>query len=260
MRPARGSPARTGPERPPRRLARVKPLLLVRNDTVDTFGLATSALEGAGAHLAVVDAQAGEALPELDGVSGVVMFGGSMNVDEVEDYPFLRDVRCLTRRAIDERVPYLGICLGGQILTRALEHPVVRAPVRQIGFKPLQVTSTGAGDPLASVFASGDHVFHWHEDMIELPEGAELLASSDAVPVQAYRSGPRAWGFQFHFEVDAEEIELWLEDFRDGLEEKWGSSPERIRAEAAQHLPGQQEKGREVFRRFAAIVSDGDAR
>jgi GMP synthase-like glutamine amidotransferase len=233
----------------------VRPLLLVKNDPLETFGLAPSEFADAGAPFSEVDAHAGEAFPELQEISGVVMFGGSMNVDQVGEFPFLSDVRGLTRRAVDAGIPFLGICLGGQILARALGHAVPKAPLREIGFEAVSVTAAGQSDPLASSFTTGDRVFHWHEDMVELPEGATLLATSEHVPVQAYRAGEVAWGFQFHFEIDRPEIDLWLDD-ADGpdLEGTWGKSAARVRAEAEELLPAQETKGRRAFRRFAGIA------
>jgi len=234
----------------------VDPLLLVKNDPEDTFGIAPAVLEAAGIPFSTVDAYGGQAFPTLDAISGVVLFGGTMNVDQVDDYPFLSAVRALTVEVLETGRPLLGICLGGQVLARALGYEVPRAPVREIGFEPLRPTPAAGRDDLLEVFADGDRVFHWHEDMIELPGGAELLATSGEIPVQAYRVGTNAWGFQFHFEVDRAEIELWLADMDPvELERGWGKSPRRILDETDAHLSDQQDKGREIFLRFARIAA-----
>ena len=103
----------------------MKPLLLVRNDGFETYGLAVPALRSAGAELMLVDAFEGQPLPSLSEVAGVVMLGGTANADQVERHPFLLDDRRLTRQAVDAGVPYLGICLGAQILARALDRKSV---------------------------------------------------------------------------------------------------------------------------------------
>jgi GMP synthase (glutamine-hydrolysing) len=237
----------------------VKPVLLVRNDPVETFGVAVRALEGAGAPVRILDATDPAApRPSLDELSGVVMLGGTMNVDEVDEHPFLKENRDLTREAVDRGVPYLGICLGAQMLARALDARVWRAEVKEVGFEPLRPFPTAAGDPLLSVWSDGDMVFQWHQDTMELPQGAEQLAAGDRIAVQAYRVGDRAWATQFHFEIDAAELDLWVDDasqFMD-LREVWGKSPAEIRGESARHMVEHEAKGTEMFRRFARIAAE----
>lgn len=235
----------------------MKPVLLVRNDRFETFGLAVSALEGAGADLRIVDpTRPGEPFPDLGEVSAVVMFGGTANADEIDEHPFLLHDRELTREAVDRRVPYLGICLGAQILARAFDRPVVRAPQRELGFEPVHPTAAAADDPLLSVFGDGDRGFQWHQDTFELPAGATLLATGEDVPLQAYRVGDLAWGIQWHFEIDGAELEMWLDeaDALMDLKAVWGKSADETRVEAKEHLAAHEDRGREVFRRFANVV------
>ena len=166
--------------------------------------------------------------------------------------------RDMVRReeALRREVPLLGVCLGAQLMARALGVPVVRARRREFGFVPIRLTEAGSSDPLLSAFASGVHVFQWHEDTFDLPPGAHLLATGDEVRVQACRVGRRAWGVQFHPEMTEPEIEGWLADTGPGLARSWGKSAGQIRAELAQHLPDQQARGRELFRRFARLVGE----
>ena len=98
------------------------------------------------------------------------------------------------------------------MLARALDVAVVRAPVKEVGFEPVRPTASAASDPLLSVWSDGDMAFQWHQDTMDLPPGAELLAGGDRVDVQAYRVGASAWATQFHFEIDAAELELWLDE------------------------------------------------
>ena len=164
--------------------------------------------------------------------------------------------RTLTREAVEAGVPYLGVCLGAQILARALDRPVMKAARREVGFQPVHPTEAASDDALLSGFTDGDRVFQWHEDTFDLPEGATLLATDDDVPHQAFRVGDLAWGIQFHFEVDGAELEAWLDeaDSLMDLEATWGKSSEDIRLEAKEHMAAHEERGREVFRRFADVV------
>jgi GMP synthase (glutamine-hydrolysing) len=237
----------------------VKPLLLVKNDAVETFGIAVRALADAGAQTRILDAtQPDASRPAIEDISGVVMFGGTMNVDEVDDHPFLKENRDLTREAIANGIPFLGICLGAQMLARALDAPVRPADVKEIGFEPLRRLPAADSDPLLSVWSDGDMVFQWHQDTMELPPGAEPLASGDRIPVQAYRVGALAWATQFHFEIDAAELDLWVGEASRvmDLEEVWGKSADRMRDEGARYLAAHEAKGSEMFARFARIAAE----
>jgi GMP synthase (glutamine-hydrolysing) len=233
----------------------VGPVLLVGHDADETFGLAPAVLAEAGLEVRTHDS-AGLGPPEVDlgALGGLVVFGGVMNVDETDAHPFLAVERELVARAVDRGLPFLGICLGAQMLARALGVPVYRAPVREIGFSALHPTEAAAEDPLLSVFRDGDPVFHWHEDTFDLPEGATLLATGDRVEVQAFRAGARAWGIQFHVEVDRPEFDLWLDVAGPEGLARWGATAEELRAQADRHLPVQEERARELFRRFARVV------
>ena len=127
-----------------------------------------------------------------------------------------------------------------------------------MGFEPIRTLPASAADPMVSHYADGDHVFQWHMDTFTLPPGAELLVTSDRVPHQAFRMGDAAWGIQFHFEVDGPELELWLAEFGKvgELEEQWGKTPDRVRAEARSYLAGHERQGREVFRRFSEVCRE----
>jgi GMP synthase (glutamine-hydrolysing) len=241
----------------------VKPVLLVRNDRYESFGVAPGAFAWAGLDLRTANATDAEVrLPDLGEVSGVVTFGGTVNVDQVHDHPHLAEVRAYTREAVDRGVPYLGICLGSQILARALGVEVVRGPFREVGFEPVRPTPDAKDDPLLSFLGEQEMVLQWHEDTHELPEGATLLATGDRIPVQAYRLGDLAWGVQFHLEVDATELGWWLEvaDGQVDLPAVWGKSADQIRSESALHIAAQEARGREIFRRFADVARSGGAR
>lgn len=236
----------------------VKPLLLVRHEAADLLGLAIPTLEEERLDLHVQRAwDEAQPWPDLSEISGIVSFGGEVNVDRTDVLPSLAHERALVREAVERGLPILGICLGAQLLARAMDRPVFASATREFGFVPIRPTEAGAADPLLSVFSPGDHVFHWHEDTFELPPGAELLAAGEDVPVQAYRIRDLAWGIQFHFEIDTVELEEWLASEGEDLEEVWGKSAGQVRAEAREHLAAQERTGREVFRRFAGIVRQG---
>jgi len=232
----------------------MRPVLLIGHDDWETFGVAPSTLQTAGLPWEEHMAHRGAALPDLGAISGIVLYGGAMNVDRTDDHPFLADERAFVRGAVDAGVPYLGICLGAQMLARALDHPVYPSRIREIGFKTLHPTAEATDDALMSVFRDGDEVFHWHEDTFPLPEGATLLATGDEVPMQAFRYGSAAWGLQFHFEVDRAELDLWLKTAGEDTVKAWGTTTEQVQEEAGRFIDGHESRARELFGRFWAVV------
>lgn len=224
---------------------------------METFGVAMGAFGDAGASILTWDAIGDGERPDLSRVSAVVMFGSSYNVDETDRYPFLGHIRELTKEVVDRGVPYLGICLGAQVLARALGKSVPQSPTREIGFEPITMTPDAAGDRLLGHYVTGDRVFQWHNDTFELPDGASVLATGEHVPLEACRVNDVTWATQFHFEIDADEIDSWLQsEDPAALEREWGKSPEAIRTEAGEDLAAHQIKGRELFRRFAQVAKD----
>ena len=242
-----------------RRLHVVKPILFVRCDAVDTFGIAPDAVARAGADVHVwdtVDPIAGR--PNLDDVSGVVLFGSTYNVEHADDQPFIKEVRELTLEAMDRELPFLGVCFGAQVLAWSLDADVAKAPSREVGFEPIRTQPAISDDPLLSHYRDGTMVFQWHEDTFEPPVGATLLATGDLVRHQAFRVGERTWGVQWHLEIDRPELEFWLETFgaQADLMTTWGKSSEAVRSEADAHITAHEERGRELFARFVGVVRE----
>jgi GMP synthase (glutamine-hydrolysing) len=233
-------------------------ILFVRCDASETFGVAPASVRGAGGTFDVWDALGEEPRPDLDGVGGVVVFGSTFNVEHADEQPFIKETAEVIRESVDRGVPFLGVCFGGQLLAWALDAHVGESPVREIGFEPVRPTAEAADDPLFAHFADGDMAFQWHGDAFRLPAGATLLATGDQVPHQAFRVGDRAWGTQFHLEVNAAELDFWLREFaQEGdLRADWGKSEEDVRREAERFMPDHEARGREVFERFTRIAAE----
>jgi GMP synthase (glutamine-hydrolysing) len=140
------------------------------------------------------------------------------------------------------------------VLAWSLGAPIVKAPVREVGYVPLRPTADAAEDAVLGHYDDGDLVFEWHMDTFDLPPGATLLAAGDDVAHQAYRVGDATWATQFHFEIDRPEIELWVDEVAGTVEAEWGRSGDAIRREADVHQEAHEAKGAEAFRRFATVV------
>ena len=231
-------------------------ILFVRCDASETFGVAPAAVESAGATVRVWNALDGEdPRPKLDDIDGVVVFGSTFNIEHADEQPFIKETADLIRETIERRIPFLGVCFGGQLLAWALDVRVGEGPVREIGFEPIHPTDDASHDVLH--LADRDLAFQWHGDTFDLPEGATLLATGDHVPNQAFRVGDLAWGTQFHCEVNRSELEFWLQEFTKvgDLASEWGKSSEQVRDEAERFMTEHESRGREVFERFTNLAA-----
>jgi GMP synthase (glutamine-hydrolysing) len=181
------------------------PVLVVLHQECSTPGRVGNALRALGHVLDVRRPRFGDALPEtLDDHAGAVIFGGPMSANDPDEF---------VRREIDwisvplrEQRPFLGICLGAQMLAmqlgaRVAPHPEGRA---EVGYYPIRPTQAG----LALCPHWPDHVYHWHREGFELPTGAELLAEGGDFPIQAFQMGG-AFGFQFHPDVTYAMMHRW---------------------------------------------------
>ena len=191
--------------------------------------------------------------PRLDRYAAIIVLGGPMNCEQVDSHPNLLTEVDILREALDRDMSILGICLGAQLLGKALGGSVHRNEQREIGWYDVELTEAGARDPVLSTFARRQRVFQWHEDGIRLPAGVEHLASSPASPVQAFRHGEHAYGFQFHLEVNRSLIERWLTvpaNRRVLAEEAGRVDPAVIRAETARQVEALKALSRETFSRW----------
>jgi GMP synthase (glutamine-hydrolysing) len=234
----------------------MRPVLFVKADAAETFGVGPGAVVDAGAEIRVWDAIGGEPVPSLDEVAAIVLFGSTFNIEHADEQPFINTLRHLTTGAIEARVPFLGLCFGAQVLAWSLGTDIHKAPIREVGYVPVRPLAPVADDPLFSHLADGEPVFQWHMDTFDLPRGADLLVKGDDVANQAYRFGDAAWATQFHLEIDVPELELWIAAVADTVQDEWGKSPSELLAEAAAHHERHEDMGREVFRRFVKVARE----
>jgi GMP synthase-like glutamine amidotransferase len=132
-----------------------------------------------------------------------------MGANDDASYPFLSDLKNLIRSVVTAAIPYLGICLGGQLLATALGAQVVSGRWEEIGNCNVLLADVGSRDSLFRSIPQEFQTFQWHHDSFDIPDGGILLASSAACPHQAFRVGDSAWGVQFHPEVTEQIIRDW---------------------------------------------------
>lgn len=231
----------------------MRSVAIIRNEVPDPGVHIVRALEQAGTPFRFVTAPDGEPMPELDETLGLVVLGGAQRADDYQRHPYLLQERRLLASALERSVPVLGICLGAQILGLAAGGKLLRSPVRELGFNPVYPTAAGQADPVTSGYALGNLVFHWHEDIVTLPDEAAVLLRGEQVPEQAYRFGPCAWGVQFHPEVDRDVIDMWLAAHGDTVP-AWGKSWAEVKAEADAHLAGAERSAQDMIGRFVAVL------
>jgi GMP synthase (glutamine-hydrolysing) len=139
----------------------------------------------------------------------VLIFGGGMHVDQESRHPWLRDEDALLRDLAARGVPMLGVCLGAQLIAKALGARVGAMPAPQIGWFDVEQTPEAVDDPIFGDLPRRFPSFQWHSYAFELPPNAVPLAS-DPSCLQAYRAGENAWGIQFHAEVTKDSVEEWF--------------------------------------------------
>jgi GMP synthase-like glutamine amidotransferase len=154
----------------------------------------------------------GAAVPDVRSARGLIFLGGEMSAND--DLPFIRAEIELIGEAVARGVSVLGICLGAQLIARALGARVSRSPVKEIGWRRIRWSPAAA----ALGLRGADSVFQWHGEAFDLPDGAGLLASSDACANQAFHFAERrVLGLQFHLEAKPERIAAWIEQDRRGV-------------------------------------------
>ncbi|MGV1049275.1 MAG: type 1 glutamine amidotransferase [Solirubrobacterales bacterium] len=200
---------------------------------------------------------AGQALPAHEQVAGALVMGGPMNVDEVERFPALAAEREWLAEAVRRELPLLGICLGAQLLARALGAEVRAGERKEIGFATVEVSD--ADDPILGGLAPGAEVLHWHGDVFDLPDGARHLASSALTANQAFRIG-NAWGALFHPEADSAFVGAWLA-VPEMIDEAVGALGEEgvmaLPARAEELEAGLVRRSTPGFEAFAQLVAAG---
>jgi GMP synthase-like glutamine amidotransferase len=245
----------------------MKPWLVIRNTPIEGLDLLGDVLQGEGIEFRIVEggessevadlvagAQAAAGVAAVADLGGLVILGGPMGVYEEDRYPSLGAERQLARRAVEQGLPVLGICLGAQLLASALGARVYPGPRKEIGWQPLVLTEAGSADPVLGSLTKTPVVFHLHGDTFDLPAGAVHLARSAGYAMQAFRVGTRAYGLQFHLEFSLATVHAVLEDpaCRADLLQL-GQSPEEIAAASAERIRALRPTAIEVFRDFVRL-------
>ncbi|MFH1877289.1 MAG: type 1 glutamine amidotransferase [Candidatus Omnitrophota bacterium] len=191
-------------------------VLFIKNISVEGPGILEPYFRGRGYRTNILDLEKGDGLPrDLSGIQAVACLGGPMNVYEEEKYTYLKDEAAFIRSIVENRIPFMGICLGAQLLAKSCGARVRKADNEEIGFYEITLSPEGEEDIMFSGMESPVSVFQWHGDTFDIPDRGILLAGSELCANQAFKIGHNAYGFQFHLEVDKPVIEEWLAEYWD---------------------------------------------
>ncbi len=204
-------------------------VLVVQNTRTEGSGYLGELLANDGFTIHSVNAKH-EKLPEKK-YSLLVILGAPESAND--DLPYLQAEQKLIKKTVDDNIPVLGICLGSQLIAKTFGGKVYHGPKKEIGFyHDLKIDTNSK---LFSGFTNPFTVFHWHGDTFDLPEGAVRLAHSENYRNQAFQINS-AVGLQFHLEVNAEMVNLWLDKTQEKLEQISYIDPQKIRSDIDENI------------------------
>ncbi len=197
----------------------MKRVLVFRHAAHEGLGTLQNYLRSVSVEISYCDLYQQDPVPQtFEDFDFIISMGGPMNVDETDRYPFLSEERNFLARSIKAGKPVLGVCLGAQMIARALGARVYKGHSKEIGWYPIRFSNQAVNDPVfRSVSSASITVFHWHGDTFELPPGAVRLSSSELYQNQAFRFN-NAYALQFHVEVTSDMVHQWLDLGRQELE------------------------------------------
>jgi GMP synthase (glutamine-hydrolysing) len=175
----------------------------------------------------------------------LVVLGGPIGVYENASYPFIDAEVALIEKRLASAKPLLGICLGSQLIAKALGVRVYPAGVKEIGWAPIELTAEGRESCLRRL--EDVSVLHWHGDTFDLPAGALRLASTRVCANQAFSYGAAALALQFHAEAAGTALEAWFVGHTAEISRTPGVSVESLRADTARCTPAIERAGAACF-------------
>ncbi|MDR4509771.1 MAG: type 1 glutamine amidotransferase [Candidatus Brocadiaceae bacterium] len=194
-------------------------VVFIKHIDIEGPGTIADFLEDNRIDYTVIDLPHGDTLPKAKKtIHSVVCLGGPMNVYEEEKYPFLAEEDCFLKELVKKDVPFLGICLGAQLIVKATNARVTKNPQKEIGWYKITLSDDGLKDDLFKGFPEDLMVFQWHGDTFDIPDGGKRLASSELCQNQVVKQGRNMYGIQFHVEITRGMIAQWADAYKEELD------------------------------------------
>jgi GMP synthase-like glutamine amidotransferase len=234
-------------------------LLVFQHIECEHPGSLRSFLEADNIEWDAVNLDQGEPIPALDDYDALWVMGGPMDVWDVEEHPWLVPEKSAIRHWVrDLRKPFMGLCLGHQLLADALGGTCGPQRPPEIGIIDVELTENGKQDALFAGTAHSQKCLQWHSVCVaQAPEGATILASSKDCRNQAMRVGSNAWSMQYHVEIEADTVANWGEvpAYRKALEETLGEDGMvSMKSDSDRHMSEFLDCAGTLYRNFVSQV------
>ena len=234
-------------------------VLVFQHIAIEHPGVFRDFLREDGIEWTAVELDEGEPIPDLDAHDALWVMGGPMDVWEDDAYPWLEPERAAIREAVVERkMPFLGFCLGHQLLAQALGGEVGPAAEPEIGIMEVELTEAGRASPIFEGVPAVHSCLQWHgAEVLRAPSGAQTLAASRACAVQALGYAGHAFSIQYHIEITGDTVPQWgdVPAYEQALEQAMGKGAlSEFEARAADHMADLNHSARCIYDNFMRIV------
>ncbi len=236
-------------------------VLVLQHVESEGLGIINKAVKQSGIQTDFIRIFKNDRIPKsLEGYNGIIILGGPMGVYEEDIYPFIKDEIALIKNVIRDDSPILGICLGAQMLAKAVGADVYKGKKKEIGWYKIKLSDEGKRDSLFIGLPDEFTVFQWHGDTFDL--GTDLksvpgkcLAFSELFPNQIIKVGKNAYGLQFHLEVTEDMIKNWIDvNDRELASVKSYINPKNILKDTPGNIETIHRYGEAVFSRFFSLI------